>query len=182
MAEKKAKAWVKRAWHWVVEMSQLNVRTWSQLRVFGSSRVVKSSYLWIVLLPALAHLVADIPPRITFEVLERALRIRETALGADSPLVAEVLEARARVRSVADEQGVADARRASAIRESAHDPRHPAIGEALATLGLRLIFTHDYEESLSTLERALAILEPANGPRDHRVGEALDAMNEMVDC
>ena len=85
-------------------------------------------------------------------------------------------EARQRIIAIqtnlhgANDNRVADARRASAIRQSAHDPRHPAIGEALATLGLRLIFTHDYEESLSTLERALAILEPANGPRDHRVG------------
>jgi tetratricopeptide (TPR) repeat protein/predicted Ser/Thr protein kinase len=99
---------------------------------------------------------------------ERALAIRETALGPDHPLVAGILN---NLGVVAGNEGKLDEERdyherALAIVEKVLGPDHPDLAAALNNLGTVVRNEGMNDEARGYYERALAIVEKALGP-DH---------------
>jgi len=100
---------------------------------------------------------------------ERALAIREDALGPEHPLVATSLNSLARVHELTGAFAEAKAlhERALRIREKALGPEHPDVAASLTNLAIAV---HQgmgaYAEAKALFERALTIQEKALGP-DH---------------
>ena len=99
---------------------------------------------------------------------ERALAIKEKALGPDHPLVANSLNnlANAHERLGTHEAAKVLHERALAIREKALGPNHPLVAYTLNNLASIHASTGAYMAAKALFERALAILEKALGP-DH---------------
>jgi eukaryotic-like serine/threonine-protein kinase len=97
---------------------------------------------------------------------ERALDIRENALGPEHPDVAESLDNLANVHFVT--RGFQQAKvlheRALEIRENGLGTQHPRVAESLNNLAGVHLATGGYEEAKALLERALAIRDQALGP------------------
>lgn len=109
---------------------------------------------------------------------ERALRLREEALGPEHPAVAEALYS---LSSVYWHLGVPAKiepllLRALKIRVKALGPRHPAVGEVLTSLG----DTYDLQGSFARAEpfylRGLRIREEALGPHHPDVANSLNEL------
>jgi CHAT domain-containing protein/Tfp pilus assembly protein PilF len=96
---------------------------------------------------------------------ERALMLREKALGADHPDVAEALNSLAILYSILgdDDRSEASFQRALSIREKALGPEHPALAQVLNNLGLIAQTRGDYARAESLLKRALDISEKTLG-------------------
>jgi CHAT domain-containing protein/Tfp pilus assembly protein PilF len=96
---------------------------------------------------------------------ERVLELREKALGADHPDVAEVLNSLAILYSIIGDDARAEAsfQRALTIREKALGPDHPALAQPLNNLALIYQDRNDYARAESFLRRALDISEKALG-------------------
>ncbi len=99
---------------------------------------------------------------------ERALAIRERALGADHPDVADSIRGLAVVYWHQGRYAEAEplAERALAIRERALGPDHPDVSTSLNNLGNVYLYQGRYAEAEPLYERALAIRERAFGA-DH---------------
>jgi eukaryotic-like serine/threonine-protein kinase len=99
---------------------------------------------------------------------QRALAIREQALGPDHPDVATSLNNLAAVHGATGSYAEARAlhERALAIRKQAVGPDHPDVAASLANLAHAHLATGSYARARASYERALAIREQALGP-DH---------------
>ncbi len=97
---------------------------------------------------------------------ERALALREAAVGADHPEVAESLHSLATIahNSGRYEDAIAAADRAIALRERLFGPEHPLVGRSLGNKALSLRAANRVSESLALFQRVHAILERALGP------------------
>jgi len=113
---------------------------------------------------------------------ERALAIRERALGPDHPDVANSLNNLATLLS--DQGDYAEARplyeRALAIRERALGPDHPDVANSLNNLATLLRDQGDYAEARPLYERALAIRERALGPDHPDVANSLNNLATLL--
>jgi len=108
--------------------------------------------------------------------LERALAIREKALGPEVPAVAESLN---NLALLYQNQGrFAEAEplfeRTLSIREKAFVPEHPAVAESLNNLAGLYLAQGRYGESEPLNVRALSIREKAFGPEHPAVAESLN--------
>ncbi len=102
---------------------------------------------------------------------ERALSIREAALGPDHPEVADALTSLGAVQWDSGEADcVASHRRALDIRERVLGPDHPDVAQSLLNLS---VGTDAPDVGVPLLKRALAILEQALGPDHPRVAYVL---------
>ena len=101
-------------------------------------------------------------------LVERALTIREQALGSAHPGVAGALNARQDLLYVSGDYAGARPlyERALAIREAAQGPNHRDVAGVLSDLGLLLAATGDLSGARRAHERAIRIVEQALGP-DH---------------
>jgi tetratricopeptide (TPR) repeat protein len=97
---------------------------------------------------------------------ERALSIREKALGREHPDTAKSLDSLVVVHIYQRDYAVARplCERALTIREKALGPEHPDTARSLNNLGLLLRHQGDFVQARRINERALAILEKALGP------------------
>jgi class 3 adenylate cyclase/tetratricopeptide (TPR) repeat protein len=97
---------------------------------------------------------------------ERALSIREEALGPEHPDTAKSLDSLVVVHIYQRDYAVARplCERALTIREKALGPEHPDTARSLNNLGLLLRHQGDFVQARRINERALAILEKALGP------------------
>ncbi len=115
---------------------------------------------------------------------DRALMIRGQILSKDHVECAESLEN----LGVAAYNGALDTARAEAllkqaiaIREKAQGPDHPALAEALGTLGATRTFVGDLSEGYAHVRRALRLLERAHGPNHPAVTPHLRHMGYLQD-
>ncbi len=112
---------------------------------------------------------------------QRALAIREKALGPDHPDVAASLDALAEL--YLDKQAYARAEplyeRALVIREKVLGPDHPEVAESLNGLALVLTGKGDRARAEPLCKRALAIREKALGPDHPHVAVSLNNLAEL---
>jgi tetratricopeptide (TPR) repeat protein len=115
-------------------------------------------------------------------LLERALTIREKALGPEHPQTADGLNNLAVL--LYDQGGFTAARplleRALAIREKALGPEHPETAESLNWLATLLYAQGDFTAARPLCERALAIREKALGPEHPKTAESLNWLGILL--
>lgn len=111
----------------------------------------------------------------TASAAERALTLKEGALGPNDPDVAMSVQQVALVHSIKGEFDAARPlyERALAIREKALGPVHPDVAESLNGLASLFWATGDYASARPLYERSLAIQEKTLGPDDPGVASAL---------
>jgi tetratricopeptide (TPR) repeat protein len=114
---------------------------------------------------------------------QRALAVREKALGPNNPAVATDLGWLALLyysqRRYAEAEPLL--KRALAIQEKAFGPDHPDVATALNGLG-KLYYTQGrYSEAEPLFKRALAIQEKAFGPDHPDVATALNSLGELYE-
>jgi len=111
----------------------------------------------------------------TRELAERAIAIKEQALGKDHPDLTVSLSRLAAVLWGGGDLTAARSllERALAIREKALGPDHLDVAKTQSHLGTLLREMGDYEAARSLLERALAIREKALGPDHPDVAQSL---------
>jgi len=114
---------------------------------------------------------------------ERALAIREKALGQEHPDTATNLNDLARLlRAQGDLAGARPYfERALAIWEKALGPDHPHTGVGLGNLASVLAAQGDLEGARGYLQRALVILEKALGPEHPDTATALNHFGNLLD-
>jgi CHAT domain-containing protein/Tfp pilus assembly protein PilF len=119
---------------------------------------------------------ADLPAARTN--LERALRIRERALGPNHIRTAQTLVHLGRVyRDIGDyDQARASFERALRIQERVLGPNHPELGYVLGNFGALYERLDDYAKARPLLERALEIREKALGPNHPTVAWNLNLL------
>lgn len=102
------------------------------------------------------------------DLFERALALKEKALGPDHPDVAASLNNLGMMhRHLGDHpRAKATHERALALQDKALGPDHPDVAGSLTNLGMVLCDLGDYPKALATFERAHGLLEKALGP-DH---------------
>jgi CHAT domain-containing protein/Tfp pilus assembly protein PilF len=112
---------------------------------------------------------------------ERALSIREKALGADHPDVAEALNSLGILYSIVGDDARAEGafQRALSIREKALGPEHPAIAQTLNNLARICQTRGDYARAEQLLLRAMAISEKALGPEHPDVALRSNNLGEV---
>jgi tetratricopeptide (TPR) repeat protein len=114
-------------------------------------------------------------------LLERALAVREAALGPDHAELTSVLNALGEVLRAAGRYQ--DARRyyerALAISERVLGPDHPDVGALLNNLGLTLWSEGKYDEAHRLIERSLALDEATFGPDHPRVATSLISLGGL---
>jgi tetratricopeptide (TPR) repeat protein/CHAT domain-containing protein len=116
------------------------------------------------------------------ELAERAVRIKEKALGPDHPDVARSLNNLANLLLlVGDYTGARPCfERALAIQEKALGPDHPDVARSLNNLANLLDDTGDYARARQLYERALAIREKALGPDHPDVAASLYNLGSLL--
>jgi CHAT domain-containing protein/tetratricopeptide (TPR) repeat protein len=135
---------------------------------------------------SLNPLIGGTPPPGALEaaraLFERALAIKEAALGPVHPSVAVTLTSLATVlgRLKRWEAAGVHYERALAIRERALGPQHPDLAETLDRFGESLIDRGDDHAARRVFERVLAILEPVYGPDHPHVGAARGHLAELL--
>ena len=111
---------------------------------------------------------SKVTPEEKQEIVERAVTIKERALGPAHPDLATSLINLGVQRALAGDPPAArpSVERALAIREAAFGPDHPVVAAALQTLGGLLITLHDDDAAKVMLERAQRIREAVYGEND----------------
>ncbi len=114
-------------------------------------------------------------------VFERALAIREKALGPDHPDVADSLHNLGDVHRLIGDYAAATTvfEQVLAIREKALGPDHPSVADSLSVLGTVRRLLGDQTEVREVFERALAIREKALGPDHSSVADSLDDIGNL---
>jgi len=112
---------------------------------------------------------------------ERALAIREKALGPEHPSVAAALNNLALLYESQGRYAQAEPlyKRALAIYEKALGPQHPDIASSLNNLAALYWAQGRYAQAEPLLKRSLAILETALGPEHPHVATALNNLAEL---
>jgi DNA-binding SARP family transcriptional activator/tetratricopeptide (TPR) repeat protein len=115
-------------------------------------------------------------------LLERALKLREAAFGADHPDTAATLNS---LGLLLGQQGRSDAakplfERALATRERALGPNHPATAESLNGLASLLWQQGELAAAKPLSERALAIRESSLGPDHPNVANLLNNLANLL--
>jgi tetratricopeptide (TPR) repeat protein len=107
---------------------------------------------------------------------QRALAIREKALGADHPNVATSLNNLANLYQAQGRfsEAMSLAQRALPILEKALGPDHPNVAATLNTLGVIYASQGRNSDAEPLIKRALAIYEKASGPDQPRVANTLN--------
>lgn len=107
---------------------------------------------------------------------ERALAIREKAVGPDNLDLADILDQLAIVFSLKAEYAKAEPlfQRALKIREAEHGTNHPDVALSLNNLALFYQFKGDYEKAASLFQRAIDTFEKAFGPEDTTLAHPLN--------
>jgi len=110
------------------------------------------------------------------KLAERAMSIKEKALGPDHPEVARSLDNLAiLLQATRDYAGARPLfERALAIQEKALGPEHPDVAQSLTSLANLLYTTGNYAGARPLYERALAIREKALGPEHPDVIRSLN--------
>ncbi len=112
---------------------------------------------------------------------ERALALREEALGSDHVLVAAVIGDLAMVRSLrgAHHEAKLLFERALAIEEQAYGPRHPSVATTLSNLAVALGWIGSIDEARRAHERALEIRIETLGPEHPYVASSLSNLGAL---
>jgi CHAT domain-containing protein/Tfp pilus assembly protein PilF len=107
---------------------------------------------------------------------ERALAIREKAVGPDNLDLADILDQLAIVLSVKADYANAEPlfQRALKIRETEHGANHPDVAFSLNNLALFYQFQGEYEKAASLFQRAIDAFEKALGPEDTTLAHPLN--------
>ena len=115
-------------------------------------------------------------------LLERALAIKEKALGPVHPSVALTLTslATATRKMGAQEQVRPLYERALSIREKAFGPVHPDVADTLDRLGEFLVDIGDYAAARPIYERVLAVTETVHGPDHPHAGVIRQHLAEVL--
>jgi len=113
---------------------------------------------------------------------QRALALREKALGAEHPDVAISLNNLAGLcQSLGDDTKAEPLyQRALAIEEKAFGPEHPAVVESLNNLTVLYLYRGDHARAQPLCRRALAIQEKALGPDHPVVATSLNNLAENL--
>ncbi|WP_437312109.1 tetratricopeptide repeat protein [Sorangium sp. So ce388] len=113
---------------------------------------------------------------------QRALELREAALGPYHPDVAQSLNSLAALLYAKGDYTTAEPllRRALAIREKALGPDHPDVAESLNNLAALLYAKGDYAAAEPLYRRALAIREKALGPDHPDVATTLNNLAALL--
>lgn len=114
---------------------------------------------------------------------ERALAIRERALGPRHPKVAVVLDFIGRVQlhlGKPKEDALAPMQRALAIREEVLGPHHPETASSLSGMGGVLLSRGHTAEALTYLQRAMAINEVALVPHHPNVTQTIYSLGDVL--
>ena len=121
--------------------------------------------------------------RETVALAERALRIREGALGADHPDVARSLNSLGNVLLMSGKYARAEEvySRALSIREKARGPEHPDVATSLNNLAQIQYVRDDYAGARTRLERALTIREKHFGPDHTKVAHVLNSLGRLLE-
>jgi CHAT domain-containing protein/Tfp pilus assembly protein PilF len=114
-------------------------------------------------------------------LLERALSLKESALGREHPSVAVTLTTLADVHVKLNARDTATAfyERALAIREKVLGPTHPSVADTLESLAVLRANAGDYAAARSMDERVLTIVEQTRGPEHPRAGTARQHLAEV---
>ncbi len=112
------------------------------------------------------------------EILQRALAIREKALGSEHPAVATTLNNLAEIYNKQGnyEKAILLHQRALQIRIKRFTEEHPAVANSLGNLGDIYKITGDYVKAESSLLRALEISEKKLGPEHRDVAILLNGL------
>ncbi|MEX1366634.1 MAG: serine/threonine-protein kinase, partial [Nannocystaceae bacterium] len=113
---------------------------------------------------------------------ERALAIKEKAMGPQHPTVATSLNNLGNAASALGDQEDARAalERALAIWKEAFGPGHPRVAGALSNLSTVAYMQGEYQDARAFLERALAISEQALGPRHINLAYTLNNLGLLA--
>ncbi|MBI2154963.1 MAG: CHAT domain-containing protein, partial [Candidatus Rokubacteria bacterium] len=113
---------------------------------------------------------------------ERALQIREQALGPNHPLVAVTLNSLGLLSRQTGDYAAARPlyERALRIREQALGPTHALVAMSLNDFAELLRFTGDYAAARPLYERALQIREQAFGPNHPAVAMTVNSLAELL--
>ncbi|MFI2352386.1 FxSxx-COOH system tetratricopeptide repeat protein [Streptomyces sp. NPDC019443] len=120
------------------------------------------------------HRDLDAPERAR-PLAERALRLHESCLSADSPAIATDLATLARILCLLGEHGAAQplAERALQIDETAYGPDDPYVSFDLIALATVHLDLGDYATAVALISRALRIREASYAPDHLYIGYAL---------
>jgi CHAT domain-containing protein/Tfp pilus assembly protein PilF len=112
---------------------------------------------------------------------ERALAIREEALGPDHVEVASTVNTLANIHYQLDDYNGAEVlfERALAIREKTLSPDHPDLADSMAGLAIVYYVEGKYSRVKPLYDRALEIKEQAFGPDHPEVGRVLNRLANM---
>jgi tetratricopeptide (TPR) repeat protein/CHAT domain-containing protein len=115
---------------------------------------------------------------------QRALAMREKALGPDHPDVAVSLNNLATLYNAQDRYAEAEPlfKRALAIHEKAQGPDHPDVGTSLANLAALYQDEGRYAEAEPLFRRGLAIREKALGPDHLEVAHSLNGLALLAEA
>jgi len=118
----------------------------------------------------------------TLQLAERAVAIKEKALGPDDLQLAVSLNNLGKLlEAIADFAAAGPMyERALRIREKALGPDHTDVAASLSSLGTLRRKTGDFAAARSLFERALAIREKALGPDHPDVGQSMNAMANLL--
>ncbi len=112
---------------------------------------------------------------------ERALAIREKALGTDDPLVADSLRTlgNAYINAGNDAQALKAYERGLAIREKVDGPESIGVALLVGNIGASYAGLGEYARALDLLQRAVTIIEKDLGPEHERLIPSLMTMGAV---
>src|SRR6266508_3123519 len=112
---------------------------------------------------------------------ERALELREKALGPDHPDVAQSLHNLAIIHRLKGDYAKSEPlfQRALDIKEKALGPEHPDVAASLNSLAIIYHAKGDYAKAEPLFQRALDIKEKAFGPEHPNVAESLNSLANL---
>ena len=116
-------------------------------------------------------------------LMEGALALRETTLGAEDPDLAYTLNSLGIMHNRDGDYAGARAlyERALAIREKVHGPEHPEVAQVLNNLGNSVWASGDLAGARPLFERSLAIREKTRGPDHPDVAQTLNNLGMLLE-